>query len=66
LYSTQNISTPFSQTNLVIDGKIWSSLFRQRAAEYKALCIQAYNIAQFRFDEALKLSSKKPKALSAI
>ena len=39
---------------LVIDGKLWSSIFQQRAAEYKALCIQAYNIARLRVDEALR------------
>ena len=36
------------------DGKLWTSLYQQKAAEYKALCIQAYNIARVRLDEALK------------
>ena len=55
------VSTPVS--SLVPDGKLWSSLFQQKAAEYKALCIQAYNIAQLRVDEALKTPSSKPKAI---
>ncbi|HEY6503638.1 MAG TPA: 5'-nucleotidase, lipoprotein e(P4) family, partial [Chitinophagaceae bacterium] len=37
--------------------------FQQRAAEYKALCIQAYNIAHLRLEEALKIPSAKPKAI---
>lgn len=47
---------------LVIDGKIWSSVFQQKAAEYKALCLQAYNIARLRLDESLHIAGK-PKAI---
>ena len=36
----------------------------QRAAEYHALCLQAYNIARFRLNEFVLLSaSSKPKAI---
>lgn len=49
--------------NLVIDGKIWSSAFQQKAAEYKVLCFQAYNIAKLRLDEARKEKSNKPLAV---
>jgi len=49
---------------LVFDGKLWSSLFQQRAAEYQALCIQAFNIARLRVDEAVQQSpSGKPLAI---
>ncbi|MDP4262273.1 MAG: 5'-nucleotidase, lipoprotein e(P4) family [Bacteroidota bacterium] len=34
-----------------------------KGAEYKALCLQAYNIARLRLDEALKQPSSKPKAI---
>jgi 5'-nucleotidase (lipoprotein e(P4) family) len=44
-------------------GKIWSSIFQQQAAEYDALCIQAYNIARFRLDDALLLTHSKPLAI---
>jgi 5'-nucleotidase (lipoprotein e(P4) family) len=37
----------------VIDGKIFTALYQQKAAEYKALCFQAYNIATFRLEQAL-------------
>jgi len=55
-------STP-SAGNLVVNGKLWSSVFQQKAAEYKALCIQAYNIARLRLDEALKQPASKPRAI---
>ena len=45
-------------------GKVWASLYQQRAAEYKALCFQAYNMARWRLDEALKKrKGKKPLAV---
>lgn len=49
--------------SLANGGKAWASLYQQRAAEYKALCFQAYNIAKLRLDAALKLKSKKPLAV---
>lgn len=54
----QNV--PLSTANA---GKLWSSLYQQRAAEYKALCFQAYNVAKLRLDEALRHKSKKPLAV---
>jgi len=38
-------------------------LFQQRAAEYKALCFQAYNIATLRLNEALQQTHTKPLAV---
>jgi 5'-nucleotidase (lipoprotein e(P4) family) len=60
---SKNLPAPSQQESLVPDGKLWSSLFQQKAAEYKALCIQAYNIARFRLDEALQQPSSKPRAV---
>lgn len=49
---------------LVLGGKLWSSAFQQRAAEYKALCLQAFNIARMRVDEAVQQNtSGKPMAV---
>lgn len=48
---------------LIIDGKLWSSLFQQKAAEYQALCLQAFNIARLRLDQALQQPSDKPRAI---
>jgi 5'-nucleotidase (lipoprotein e(P4) family) len=50
----------FSITN---NGKVWGSIWQQRAAEYKALCFQAYNIAKLRVDEGIKNSGSKPLAI---
>ena len=60
---SKKVSSSFSHESLVTDGKLWSSLYQQKAAEYKALCIQAYNIARLRLDEALEQPSAKPKAI---
>ena len=62
--STQNISA--SKTNLPqnisLNGKLFSSLFMQRSAEYRALCLQAYNIAHLRMDNYTPQSTL-PKAI---
>ena len=50
-------------STLVVDGKIWSSLFQQRAAEYKALCWQAFNIAHKRVDEVTATPAARPRAI---
>jgi 5'-nucleotidase (lipoprotein e(P4) family) len=52
-----------NELTLVNSGKVWASLYQQRAAEYKALCFQAYNIARMRIDEAVKKHSKRPLAV---
>lgn len=56
---TSNTSLP---QNIAINGKIFTSLFQQRAAEYKALCFQAFNIAGYRVDESFQKAGK-PKAI---
>ena len=48
---------------IVNNGKVWASLWQQQAAEYKALCFQAYNIAKQRIDEAVKQTPSKPYAV---
>ncbi|MCF0056826.1 5'-nucleotidase, lipoprotein e(P4) family [Dyadobacter sp. CY356] len=50
-------------SNLTADGKLFTALFQQRAAEYKALCFQAFNIAHIRVDEALLQPQSKPLAI---
>ncbi len=48
--------------NIAVNGKIFASLYQQKAAEYRALCLQAFNIARLKVDENLQTSSK-PKAI---
>ncbi len=49
--------------SLTADGKLFAALFQQRAAEYKALCLQAFNIAHLRVDQALQQPESKPLAI---
>lgn len=58
-----NSAASVSGTSLANGGKVWSSLWQQRAAEYKALCFQAYNTAKFRLDEALQHKGSRPLAV---
>ena len=54
---------PKGESALIANGKLWSSYFQQNAAEYEALCLQAFNVAQLRLDEALAKKSDKPLAI---
>jgi 5'-nucleotidase (lipoprotein e(P4) family) len=58
-------SQEIQPANIASDGKLFASLYQQRAAEYHALCLQAYNIARLRLDNLLITSSsaEKPKAI---
>ena len=48
----------------ITDGKLYSSLFIQRAAEYKALCFQAYNAATQRLQDIVtRHTFSKPLAI---
>ena len=48
--------------NVSLNGKLFSSVFQQRAAEYRALCLQGYNIAKMRVDSYVPIT-EKPKAI---
>jgi len=58
-----NISNINSSNNLVLDGKTFATAYQQRAAEYRALCYQAFNIAHQKIDEVNRQRSPKPKAI---
>jgi 5'-nucleotidase (lipoprotein e(P4) family) len=59
----QQTGNAVASPNLTADGKLFTALFQQRAAEYKALCFQAFNIAHIRVDEALTQPQSKPLAI---
>jgi len=40
-------------------GPAWGAVWQQKAAEYDALCFQAYNIAKLRLDELLSKTQDK-------
>lgn len=68
--STKQVISPAEVTtipqtmpqNTSLNGKLFSSIFQQRAAEYRALCLQGYNIAKMRID-AYVAQTEKPKAI---
>ena len=77
IYSAVFISTLFiaacssskkfaDNTSIVNDGKVWASIYQQQAAEYKALCFQAYNIAKLRVDEILSKQTDKFKPYAVV
>ena len=56
-------TSSFAPPGVVVQGKIWTSLFQQSAAEYKALCLQAFNLARLRVDEYIGASSARLPAI---
>jgi len=47
--------------NTSLNGKLFTALFMQRAAEYRALCLQGYNAARMRIENYA--GTGKPKAI---
>lgn len=46
-----------------LGGKLFTSAWIQRSAEYQALCLQSYNLAKLRLDEALARKGSRPLAV---
>ena len=61
--TTTHIVNTNNQIDAVGSAKILMAAYQQKAAEYRALCYQAYNIAQLRLDEFLKRTYPKPPAI---
>lgn len=65
--SKKSVQSPAVGTGagqITLGGKLWSAAFQQRAAEYRALCLQAFNIARLRVDEVVQQNtSGKPMAV---
>jgi 5'-nucleotidase (lipoprotein e(P4) family) len=55
------VSSPAS--SMVVQGPLWGAVWQQKAAEYKALCYQAYNIARLRLDMILQQPHSKQVAV---
>jgi 5'-nucleotidase (lipoprotein e(P4) family) len=64
--ATKHPSPPVVQPAAVVNGKLFAAAFQQRAAEYKALCFQAYNIARLRLDELSSTGSKRRAIITDI
>src|SRR4051812_18684304 len=50
-------------SRLLTYGPLWATLYQQSAAEYKALTIQAYNIAHEKLNTYIQQQSNKPYAV---
>ncbi len=48
--------------SISVQGKLFATVFQQKAAEYRALCLQAYNIAALRLN-MYKATTDRPKAI---
>lgn len=61
----QSTHTDSISNSLTLGGKLYTSAWIQRSAEYKALCLQTYNLAELRLEEALrnKASNGRPLAI---
>jgi 5'-nucleotidase (lipoprotein e(P4) family) len=46
------------QETFIPNGKLFTALFQQQAAEYKALCLQSYNMATIRLQQYVKSTDK--------
>lgn len=51
------------KTALLPYGPAWGALYQQRAAEYKALCLQAYQLAAIRVEEMSHQQTLRPRAI---
>ena len=56
-------STASTPPALLPMGPAWGAVYQQRAGEYEALCLQAYNIAKSRLDNLLASTTGKPPAI---
>ena len=59
--SSKKLSNTPTTKDFVINGKIFTSVYQQQAAEYGALCLQAYNIAKWQVDNFIH--KEKPPAI---
>lgn len=52
----------YGSDDITVKGKLFTTVFQERASEYRALCYQAFNIARLRVD-LLPAPSSKPFAI---
>ena len=60
-HSSKQMANTAAQTlpqNVSLNGKLFTAMFQQRAAEYRALCLQGYNAARMRIDSYTKQTDK--------
>lgn len=60
---TVNKTFPTVNNDVTLGGKLFTAAYQQHAAEYKALCLQSYNLATEKLNAALNNQYAKPVAL---
>ncbi|PSL50158.1 5'-nucleotidase (lipoprotein e(P4) family) [Chitinophaga niastensis] len=61
--TTKPLAEQAQHTQLVPEGPAWAALWQQQSGEYKALCLQAYQLAALRLDQYLATKGNKPLAV---
>lgn len=62
--SAPKIATQIQPSNYItVKGKLFATVFQEKAAEYRALCYQAYNIARLRVDQFKNGQETLPPAI---
>ncbi len=61
--STAHVQNKQELNNIELQGKLYAAVFQQNAAEYQALCAQAFNIAKLQLDNILQQEHQKPLAI---
>lgn len=61
--TTQPVAEKTTATTLIPGGPAWAALWQQQSGEYKALCLQAYQLAALRLDQYLATKGNKPLAV---
>lgn len=59
--SVKSTDSSNKELQLLPEAPAWGALWQQKAAEYKALCFQAYNYAHQSLDEAIKNNTSGKK-----
>lgn len=59
----QQVKPTTELNNIELEGKLYAAVFQQNAAEYQALCLQAFNIARLQLDNILQQEHQKPIAI---
>ena len=64
--SRKVVNNNFPNGNIAVNGKMFATYYQQKAAEYKALCFQAYNIARLRLDQYQPVQGRPPAIITDI
>lgn len=61
--TNKNYTVKKDETSATLGGKLFTSAWIQRSAEYQALCQQGYTLAKLRLDEAIAKKGSRPLAI---